>query len=197
MINNKELTLFDKLQLYMFEPDPSTPYRVVFTPHELEVKKRYEAVFAFWLEKPTLSDKKVIQFMVTSLGMSKSQAYRDLPNIKVLLGNVRNAAKEWQRYKLIAMLDKAYELAEAKKNAAAMIMAADKLGKYTNLDKEDVVPVPYNEIVPQSFEPTSDVSVLGIEPMQDLQERQRRMREKYGATPIEEADYEMSDGEED
>jgi hypothetical protein len=186
-IANK-LTFFDRLQIYLFDDNPDVPSWHRFTEKELEIKKRYLAVFSFWIEKPTLSDKKIIQFMVQSLGLSKSQAYRDINCIKILLGNVRNANKEWQRYKLISMLDRAYELAEANKNSMAMIKAANVLGKYTQLDKEDAMPIPYDEIVPQSFEPTGDVSVLGIEPMKDLKERQRRLREKYGSTLIEDAE---------
>lgn len=188
-MSKHSLTFFDKLQVYLFDDNHDLPADKMFSEHELEMRRRYQAVFTYWLDKPTLSDKKIIQFMTTSLGLSKPQAYRDMANIKILLGNVRNAAKEWQRYKLIAMLDKAYELAEIRKNPMAMIQAADKLGKYTNLDKEDSQHIPYDEIVPQSFEPTGDVSVLGIEPIPNLRERQQRLREKYGSTLIEDATY--------
>lgn len=190
-MSKQSLTFFDRLQLHLFDDDHDMPAEKIFSSYELEIRKRYMTVFTYWLEKPTLSDKKIIQFMITNMSLSKAQAYRDLPNIKLLLGNVRNAAKEWQRYKLITMLDKAYELAELKKNPMAMIMAADKLGRYTNLDKEEGDRIPYDEIVPQTFEPTGDVSVLGIEPLPNLKERQRKLREKYGSTLIEEATYEM------
>ena len=126
--------------------------------------------------------------MIYEMGMSRSQAYRDIHNVKVLLGNVRNATKEWHRYKLIAMLDKAYEFAERNRDAKGMIMAADKLGKYTQLDKEDTQKIPYDEIVPQPFEITDDVSVLGLKPIENLKEKQRKMREKYGAALIEDAE---------
>lgn len=194
MTDNK-LTLFDRIQLHLFDDNDKLPDHIRFSENELVIKKRYLTVFTFWLEKPTLSDKKIVQFMVSNLGFSKSQAYRDISKIKILLGNVRNANKEWQRYKLIAMLDKAFELAEARKNPDAMIKAAHVLGKYTQLDKEEAQAIPYDEIVPQSFEPTGDISVLGIEPMKDLKERQRRLREKYGSTKIEEAAYEMIEDE--
>lgn len=187
--SNNKLTLFDRLQLYLFDDNNELPEFHQFSEKEIEIKKRYLAVFTFWIEKPTLSDKKIIQFMISSLGVSKSQAYRDLDKIKILLGNVRNANKEWQRYKLISMLDKAYELAEIRKNPTAMIKAANVLGKYTQLDKEDALPIPYDEIVPQTFEPTGDVSVLGIEPMKDLKDRQCKLREKYGSTLIEDVNY--------
>lgn len=194
---NDKITLFDKLQLYLFDDNESLPEHLRFNDKELEIKKRYASVFSFWIEKPALSDKKIINFMISELALSKSQAYRDLPNIKVLLGNVRNANKEWHRYKLISMLDKAYELAEKRGDVKAMILAADKLGKYTQLDKEDVQRIPYEEIVPQTFEPTGDISVLGQDPIHNLDERQRKLREKYGIKLGEDTPFEMlkNDGE--
>lgn len=190
-----KMTLFDRLQLYLFDDETNIPSHHLFSEKELEIKKRYIAVYTFCIDKPTLSDKKVISFMTSELKLSKSQAYRDLPNIKILLGNVRNASKEWQRYKLIAMLDKAYEIAEKRKDAKAMILAADKLGKYTQLDKEDTQRIPYNEIVPQPFEPTDDVRVLGLDPIENLIERQRRLREKYGGVLVEDISFESVENE--
>lgn len=190
MSDPNKMSLFDRLQLHLFDDNDKIPEHLRFNQIELEVKKRYMTVFTFWLEKPMLSDKKIIQFMMTNLGVSKVQAWRDLAKIKVLLGNVQNANKEWQRFKVIAILDRALEIAETTKNSMAMIKAAQILGKYTQLDKEETQPIPYDEIVPQSFEPTGDVSVLGIQPMKDLKERQKKLREKYGSTLIEEASYE-------
>ena len=183
-----KLTSFEKIQLYLFDDNTNIPDYHKLTDSEIELKTRYANVFAFWIDKPTLSDKKIINYMISELGLSKSQAYRDISKIKVLLGNVRNAAKEWQRYKVIAMIDKAYEFAERNRDAKAIIMAADKLGKYTQLDKEETQKIPYDEIVTQSFEITGDVTVLGLKPIPDLKAKQKKMREKYGATLIEDAE---------
>jgi hypothetical protein len=186
--NYQKLSTFDKIQLYLYDDNTNIPAAHQFSDSEIEIKKRYAAVFTFWIDKPTLSDKKIINYMISELDLSKSQAYRDLYNIKILLGNVRNATKEWQRYKLIAMLDKAYEFAEKKKDAKSMILAADKLGKYTQLDKEDAIKIPYDEIVPQNFDITPDVSVLDLVPIENLQEVQSKMRKKYGGALIEDAE---------
>ncbi len=193
-MNNKlqsypeKLTFFEKLQLYLFDEEDKIPSYHAFSEQELKIKKRYANVFAYWIDKPTLSDKKIVQYIMSEFGIKKTQAYRDVNNIKILLGNVRNAAKEWQRYKLIAMLDKAYEIAERRKDVKAMILAADKLGKYTQLDKEDTMKIPFDEIVPPSWEITGDVTVLGIKPIPNLEEKKKQLREKYGGTLIEEAE---------
>jgi len=74
-----------------------------------------------------------------------------------------------------------------------MIYAADKLGKYSRLDQDEGEKIPWHEIQPQSFEPTGDVSVLGITPIDNLREKQLRLREKYMGR-IEEAKV-VDDGE--
>lgn len=186
--NAEKLSFFERIQLYLFDDDTNIPEWHAFTEKELEIKNRYSAIFSFWLDKPTVSDRKLTTYITTELGVGKSQAWRDIQQVKILLGNVRNATKQWQRFKVIAMLDKAYEIAEAKKDAKSIILAASTLGKFTQLDKEDLQVIPYDEIVPQNWEITDDVSVLGLVPIEDLEQKQRKMREKYGATLIEEAD---------
>ena len=178
----QKLTFFEKLQLYLFDDENSIPSRHSFSQKEWEIKKRYSTVFSYWIDKPTISEKKIVQFIENEFSLSKSQAYNDLQDVKLLIGNVRNATKEWQRFKMIAMLDKAFELAERKNDPKSMIMAADKLAKYTQLDKEDPQKIPYDEIVPQNFDITGDVTVLGIEKIPDLNERQIKLRKKYSIT---------------
>jgi len=85
------------------------------------------------------------------------------------------------------MLDRAYEIAERRQDAKAIILAADRLGKYTQLDKEDTLKIPYDEIVPQNWEISDDVTILGLNPIEDLEAKQKEMRIKYGSTAIEDA----------
>ncbi|MBN2747352.1 MAG: hypothetical protein JXR34_11560 [Bacteroidales bacterium] len=183
-----KLNTFEKIQLYLFDDD-IPQHEIQLLPHEIEIRDRYRQIFTFWLDKPTLSDKKIIQYMISEVGLSRTQAYRDLPNVKILLGNVRNAEKAWQRFKLSYMIDETYQLAKDKHNPIAMAAVIDKLGKYMQLDKEEAEKLPYGDIVPQNFEPTSDVSVLGIKPIPNLREKQAAMRKKYKQTNIEDVEF--------
>lgn len=62
------------------------------------------------------------------------------------------------------------------KGAAA---ALDKIGKYTRSDKEDEK-FDYSQLVPPSFEPSDDVTLLeGLEPIEDLEGTRSEMRSRF------------------
>ena len=74
-------------------------------------------------------------------------------------------------------------------------MAANVLGKYNRLDREDAQEMPWEEIIPQSIEPTSDPTVLGGKKLENREEEIRKMYEKYkGEIEIEDIGYEEVDG---
>ncbi|KKU87403.1 MAG: hypothetical protein UY18_C0036G0006 [Microgenomates group bacterium GW2011_GWF2_47_9] len=162
-------------------------------PTAQRLKDRYERIFCKWLDDPALRDLDMRNFIQKEFSVSYTQSHRDLEVVKFMLGNVSNAAKEWQRYMAIDMIKKGYELVTKEdgdrldiKRGLAMIKAGEAIGKVTKLDKEDPEPIPYDDIVPQSFEPTGDVSVLGMKKIPQLKELQARLRKKYGSL-IEEA----------
>lgn len=139
---------------------------------------RIRKAFSHWCEFPMKSEVEIRDFLVSD-GINRSQAYNDLIIIKALLGNVKNAGKEWHRYRLITMLEEAYHLAIEKQDPKAIAIIADKLGKYTQLHIPDHEQIPWEEIKPQPFEPTSDPSSLGINPDPDIDNKIKKMKEKY------------------
>ena len=172
-----EETTFDKIQKYLFEDKELAEQHL--NPHEMEIKRRWASVYAFWIDKPEASDRELVRFMKVEFGIEKSQAYRDLPKIKLLLGNVKAAGKEYYRLMVVEMCKKAYSIALAKGDAKAMALAADKIGKYTKLDKDELEALPWEQLFPPNFEPSNDVSVLGITLDADFEAKRERLRRKY------------------
>jgi hypothetical protein len=164
----------DKLKIALFEGKKDG-----LSESDLNVLRRYKAGFTAWLDEPTMRDSEMRVFLIANYHVSESQAYRDIANLKFLLGNVRNANKEWQRYKVIDMLDEAYNRAKEANDVKAMVMAADKLGKYTQLDQKDDEVMPWEEIIPQTYEVTSDPSVLGITPIPNHRKKITDLLKKY------------------
>jgi hypothetical protein len=168
-----DITKFDKLQKSLFDDS------VALTEKDLEIRKRYQAVFVIWLENPVWSDKDIIRYMRQSMNLGKTQAYEDLQKIKIMLGNVRNASKEWQRFRVIEMCLETYNMAKKRGDIKAMAMATDKLGKYTKLDKDDIENPNWGNIIPPILEPTSDPSVLGVTRTPEFKKRVEKLKRQY------------------
>lgn len=171
----KELKTIDKLRLHLF--DSKTVAEVYLSVPELEVKKRIEAVFAQLIEEPTKTQKELRNELITMFGISIAQAYRDMALAMALWGNFQKASKEYFRYKVVAMLEEAYEKAKTDKNPVAMVMAADKIGKYTRLDQDDIDQVNWDEVFQPPWEPTNDVSTIGLPPISE--KKRDALRSKY------------------
>ncbi len=164
------------------------------TAEEQRQLKRYRFCFTHSLENPSIPDKVLRDYLMNEYDISQTQAYIDIQNVRILLGNVKNAGKEWIRYLVNETLKEA--IADAKaggpKRLKELIMAADKLGKYNRLDKEDAQEMPWEDIIPQSIEPTTDPTVMGGKRLENKEEEIRKMYEKYkGEIEIEYADYEV------
>ena len=169
-------TTLDKIQKELFAP-PDQGSKL--EPSLQLIKVRLERGFTFWLENPHLPEGKIVNFLQNTCGISRSQAYTDLKNIKYLLGNIRNASKEWYRHMVIEMCRSAYSIAKIKRDAKAMALAADKIGKYAKLDKDEDDPLPWDQLIPPNFEPKPDVNILGIKPVSNLEEYRKKLRRKY------------------
>lgn len=141
--------------------------------------KRIRVGFTFWYEFPMKSRSEVRDQIVNEFDVNSKTAYEDIQIVEVLLGNIKNPAKAWIRYRVNAMLEAAYAKAETMSDPKAMAMAADKLGKYNQLDKPDAEPLPFEDIVPQPFEPTDDPTPLGLKKDPNIREKKNRMLEKY------------------
>lgn len=153
--------------------------KIVLSEKEQDVKMKLKDLFVQRLEKPYRQDIELINYMKSQYEVSQGTAFYYVQASKLLFGNVAVAEKEWNRYAVENMLRQAFEKAEKAGDVKSMVYAADKLGKYARLDQDEGEKIPWGEIKPQSFEPTGDVSVLGISPIDNLREQQRRLREKY------------------
>ena len=172
-----KLTRLDRIQKAMFTPAEES--QALLSEKDMEVKLRYEKVFTYWLNNPHFDDKQIVQFMINFCGVQKSVAYTDLRNIKQILGHVKVASKEWHRHMVVEMCRKAYKVAMARKDPKGMALAADKIGKYTKLDKDEADALPWDELVPPNFDPEPDVTVLGIESVENIEMKRRALRDKY------------------
>lgn len=181
MLYEKSLRKIEKSLFH--DPDG----KVKLTEKEEDFKFKLKDLFAQRIEKPYRKDMELIRYMMDTYQISQGTAFYYVQASKMLFGNVAKAEKEWNRYAVENMLREAFELARKQDDPRNMVYAAEKLAKYSRLDQDEGEKLPWGEIKPQSFEPTGDVSVLGITPIENLREKQRKLREKYAGMDIEDA----------
>ena len=74
-----------------------------------------------------------------------------------------------------------------------MAMAADKIGKYQRVDQIDDNGINFDEMIPPNFEFTSDVTLLNIKQVPDLEARRRELRKHFGIKTYMQATSEEAD----
>lgn len=167
------------------EPDDDISKKLNLSDQEVEIRKRWRYTVAEYLNTPSLTDTKLIDFITAGCGgltrpITKQQAYQDLTVIKQIVSKVNMASKEWWRYTVTEMAKEAYQVAKGQKDAKAMAMALDKIGKYQRVDQVDDNGFSFEDMIPPNFEFTPDVSVLNIKQMPDLEQRRRDLRKHFG-----------------
>lgn len=174
-----------------------------FNADQKTVVLRYRAIFTKWLAEPMLSDVMMKNYISNTFDICSNQAWKDISRIKIVIGNVQNASKEFQRYRATEMILNGYDMASTAdsqlevKQAQIMIKAGEALGRIYMLDKNEIDRIPWEDIIPMELEPTTDISVIGRKPMKNLEEVKQRLRKKYGSPvdiPYEEIE---DDGEEE
>lgn len=170
--------------------------QLCLTMVEREQLKRYRAAYSLSLENSSMLDTELRDFLMSEFDISQTQAYYDITNIRVLLGNVRNASKEWIRYLVNETLKEAINASRIEGKWKNVILATNVLGKYNKLDKDDAVEYPWEDILPIPIEPTNDVTVLKVKPMENKEAEIKKMYEKYkGEIDIEDIGYEEVENE--
>jgi len=172
-----KLTLFDKIQKSLFSDTEDQLEGL--SARDLEIRKRYMSAFTVWLENPTYTDKQIANHLKVTFKIENSQAYRDIGNLRIMLGNVRNAGKEWHRFTVIQMAKDAYALAVKQHDAKAMAVAAGVYGKYTRCDQIEADQMPWDSVIPPEFEPSPDVTILGFKKIANSEERRKKIMRKY------------------
>ena len=158
---------------------------------------RLRDIYNYWLQFPMTKDRELVAHIMQAYQLQTTQAYADLRLVKALLGDLQKSTKEYHRYRLIEMINAAYEMARVNRDAKSMVAAADKYGKYTQLDKEDLVDRGFDKIMIQPFKPTDDPSVAGFKPVPNIRERIQKKIASYWNEDIEEVEFETVEFNED
>jgi len=171
------MSLFNKLHLHLFEGKSIA--ESYLTEDELKVKERIEAGFHIMLEDPTKSEKEIRNFLCLQFDVHERTAFRDLTLIKAIFGNFKKTNKEYYRYRVIALLERAAELAKEKGDYFGIVSAAKELGRFTRLDQHDPEELPFDEVAVPEFIPVNDIEILGFKRDPNIAKTRKLLEKKY------------------
>jgi hypothetical protein len=181
-MNAKDKT-FEKIKQTLFLPREDAVK--LLTPLQMERKERLMLCVSKKMENPMMSDKMLVDFLTTGCDgacrpVPPTTAYRDVAALTRLFGNIQLASKSWYRYMIVEGAKEAFQVAKNKDDAKGMAAALDKIGKYTRSDKEDDR-FDWEQLIPPSFEPSDDPSLLGndVEKIENLEERRKELRRLF------------------
>ena len=161
-------------------------------PQHRDKLLRIRSGYTLMNEFPSKKDREIIQHIQNLFKVERSAAYDDLRIIKDLLGSTNKQSKDYRRYQANCWLEEAVSMARIKNNEENIIKAAAVSDKINQLNKEDAERIPWDEIIPQVFEPTEDPTVLGIKPIPNIREKIAAMKKKY-MNEIEDVTYDEID----
>ncbi len=181
--------------LFTSESELRAKYDEITVQRVLRIRDLYSYVIA----NPDTKDRQFVERAVSMFKVSQSCAYNDLAIIKALLPMLSKASRDFHRWRANEMLLETYRMAKARKDTKTMERAASSYAKYNRVDLEDEQLIPYDEIVVQPFTATDDPTPLGIKPIPNIQERIKKMLDKYIAESIDiqDVEFEECDLEED
>ena len=156
---------------------------------------RIREMHQWMISNPSAKDALFISEVISRFGISKPTAYSDLAILKAILPELAATSREFNRWRYIEMILRTYELAEARKDVRTMERAASSLARYTNIDKEDEDKVQIDQQMVQPFIATDDPSVLGIDYIPNIRERQRILLDKYTKDCIDIEDIEAEEAD--
>ena len=156
---------------------------------------RIRDMYNWQIQYPDAKDREFVNEVVKRYDVSMPIAYRDLAIIKTLLPQISQTSRDFHRWRYNEMILDAYQKAKEKENIIAMEKAASSYAKYNRVDVDDEQQLPYEMIVVQPFTATDDPSVLGIKPIPNIQEKIKKMLEKYRAETMDIDDVTFEDAD--
>ena len=156
---------------------------------------RLRGMYNWFISNPESKDKEFVDECLSRYGVSKTLAYDDLRVIKSVLPHITQASRDYHRWKYNEMILETYQMAKKRKDTKTMERAATSYAKFNNVNVEDEQSVPYDLIVVQPFTATQDPSVLGINPIPNIEQKISALIEKYRkeSMDIDDIEYEEPD----
>ncbi len=158
-----------------------TDQEVALSEADQHLLQRIKSGYAIWVDKPHLSDREMRDYLMVTFHQERNQALKDISYIKLLLGNVTNASKEFFRYKVNYLLDQATTAAMAgnERKAKSLVKVAEVFVKNNRTDIDEGEKLPFDKIVISDWSFSVDPAVVGVSVKPGTLERAKKLKQKY------------------
>lgn len=153
---------------YMFA-DESKLIEDEIPPKRIQRLMRQREMYTMKLHFPSMKDSQITKHFRERMGLSQTQICEDMRIVNYCLGEFNRYTKDYLRFNLIRKAEEAFDVARRNNDPNAMAKVLAALGKFTGLDKEDVVLPDYSQMPTQEFSLSADPEDAGYKRMPNLQ----------------------------
>lgn len=182
-----EGTILERLTEYFFADEEKA--REIFSQTEFSRLIRLRDLYRQTLHYPMWPDRDYQKWLRDRYHIQERQAQKDVSDLRAIVGNFSSVNKEWERWQLGQMLRKNLKDADEAGNFDAVARLSKNYITLMQLDKDTPPKLDIDRIYPMPTEPTNDMTVLGLPPV-DEQALISRLRRKHKVPAMETAIYE-------
>lgn len=168
----------DEYQLHLFSSLEEMQERRL-AQRTIDRLLRLRELYTSWRNFPAMSTKEVVQRDMQHHGVNQREAYDDVKIIKILMGNLEQESKEWQRLVFNRRSEEIYNEARRVKDYKTAEKANADYAKYNRLNDPDDIKIDPSAITPVRIEPTTDPTVIGINPPKNWRRKMEKLKAKW------------------
>lgn len=154
---------------------------------------RIRQTYNYWCRYPQKSEMEIRDYILSHWDVQKSVAYQDYWLIKTLLGSFQQSSRDYHRWRFNTLIMEQYYKASEQGDQRSAIAALSAYARFNRLDAPDDAGHDYDLIAPQTFEPSSDPTTIGIKPVKNLDAKVRTLIAKYNKEDLDRIDAEEPD----
>ena len=180
-------TFLEKLCMYFHEDEEVLKQH--FDVREVKRILRLRALYKEVLRYPMDPDYKRSRWLIERYGIKERQANYDIADLRAVVGPSLTFDKNFERYELAQGIRDMMAVAREKGDVKAWASLSEKYDSIMRLSKDDPEPV-NKDRVPLAVEPTDDIRVLGLPPLQeDERSLKDRIRRRFDKEMVEDASF--------
>lgn len=141
------------------------------------------------MKNPGKPDKDRAQWLMLKFDISYRQAYMDMQDLRVVVGIPNTYNKEYDRLEMMQLLRARIHAAIERDDDSAVAKLMKEYNVMARFGKDEPPKIDPH-MAPLSAEPTSDVSVLGLPPIDNEEALKLRLRLKYDREYAKDVEYE-------